>query len=488
MNIKNRLILSHILTFFIPIVMTFFVLLLCAGGLALFAQSGHHIYAENVNQFQRITMVLHHVVFRNLRSHPDGNLSDIWLLGLLDPDYNCIMVNREGQVIYTYGNQFLAKETTPDIKQVMASLEQGSRGVRYASSPKKNYFMEKQVVKGRVYTLHYFNQIAPPASDEVFEQALHLTEFVCALSLLAFILLSSWFLSRFVLHHIIPPLKELQHASERIQEGDLGVRIGHGRQDEFRPVVDAFNLMAVKLQDSLNERERQEENRKELIASISHDIRTPLTAIKAYVEGLKDNVASTPEKRKQYLDVIDHKTEDLNRMVEQLFLLSKIDLGERAVPMKLLDLGQTLRTIASENDLHWQQAGAAVKMAVPETPVFIRGSTMLLERILQNLVSNSAKYRTLPEAEVHCHLAVEDGRAVLHVWDNGPGVPEQLLHRLTDPFFRTDKARSHTADGSGIGLTIVARSMAVMQGTLQIENVTPNGLSFTMTFPLAKEE
>lgn len=109
MNIKNRLILSHILTFFIPIVMTFFVLLLCAGGLALFAQSGHHIYAENVNQFQRITMVLHHVVFRNLRSHPDGNLSDIWLLGLLDPDYNCIMVNREGQVIYTYGNQFLAK-------------------------------------------------------------------------------------------------------------------------------------------------------------------------------------------------------------------------------------------------------------------------------------------------------------------------------------------------------------------------------------------
>ena len=234
MNIKNRLILSHILTFFIPIVMTFFVLLLCAGGLALFAQSGHHIYAENVNQFQRITMVLHHVVFRNLRSHPDGNLSDIWLLGLLDPDYNCIMVNREGQVIYTYGNQFLAKETTPDIKQVMASLEQGSRGVRYASSPKKNYFMEKQVVKGRVYTLHYFNQIAPPASDEVFEQALHLTEFVCALSLLAFILLSSWFLSRFVLHHIIPPLVELQHASERIQEGDLGVRIGHDRQDGVR--------------------------------------------------------------------------------------------------------------------------------------------------------------------------------------------------------------------------------------------------------------
>lgn len=151
-----------------------------------------------------------------------------------------------------------------------------------------------------------------------------------------------------MLHHIIPPLVELQHASERIQEGDLGVRIGHDRQDEFRPVVDAFNLMAVNLQDSLRERERQEENRKELIASISHDIRTPLTAIKAYVEGLKDNVASTPEKRKQYLEVIDHKTEDLNRMVEQLFLLSKIDLGERAIPMKLLNLGQTLRTLASE--------------------------------------------------------------------------------------------------------------------------------------------
>jgi signal transduction histidine kinase len=83
---------------------------------------------------------------------------------------------------------------------------------------------------------------------------------------------------------------------------------------------------------------------------------------------------------------------------------------------------------------------------------------------------------------------MEDGRAVLRVWDNGPGVPEDLLQRLTDPFFRTDKARTHTADGSGIGLTIVARSVALMQGTLQIENVVPNGLSFTMTFPLDKEE
>ena len=488
MNIKNRLILSHILTFFIPIVMTFFVFLLCAAGLAVFAHSGNHIYAENDNQFQRITMAIHHTVFRSLRSHPDGDLSGMWLMGLLDPDYNCIVVNREGLVVYTYGNQSLAKNLTPEMKEIMLSLEQAPSGVRYASSKKENFYMEKQIVKGQAYTLHYFNRIAPPASDEVFEHALHITELFCALSLLAFIVLSSWFLSRFVLRHIIPPLKELQYASERIQEGDLGVRIGHGRQDEFRPVVDAFNIMAVKLQDSLKERERQEENRKELIASISHDIRTPLTAIKAYVEGLKDNVASTPEKRKQYLDVIDHKTEYLNRMVEQLFLLSKIDLGERAVPMKQLDLGQSLRNIAAENELHWKQAGAHVALTVPENPVPVRGSGMLLERILQNLVSNSAKYRTLPEAEVQCHLTMEDGRAVLRVWDNGPGVPEDLLQRLTDPFFRTDKARTHTADGSGIGLTIVARSVALMQGTLQIENVVPNGLSFTMTFPLDKEE
>ena len=100
----------------------------------------------------------------------------------------------------------------------------------------------------------------------------------------------------------------------------------------------AFNLMSEKLKESLEEREKDEEKRKELIASISHDIRTPLTSIRAYVEGLLDNVADTPERRKKYLLVIQKKADVLERMIEQLMLLTKMDVGEKVLPQESINL------------------------------------------------------------------------------------------------------------------------------------------------------
>lgn len=487
MTIKRRLILSHVLTFIIPLIMTFFVVVASAAGLILYARSGNHIDAENVTQFQRISMAIHHIVFRSLREAPDGNIGQPWVIGLLNPEYNYVRVTQDEKIIYAYGNEknsdLLAGATASAVRE----LRPLSAGIRYAASGNTNYYIEKQPVGDNYYYVYYFNQIAPKHSDEVFEHALEGTVVFIGISLILFIFMASWFLSRFVLYRILPPLRELQQGSEKVRQGDLSIRLFHEADDEFMPAVKAFNLMTEKLQESLQEQERQEENRKELIASISHDIRTPLTAIKAYAEGLLDHVTDEPAKQKQYLQVIKSRTDDLNRMAEQLFLLSKMDLGEKAFTLGSLDLAEELRKILLENELNWRKDGVLLNSDIPENTVCIYGSGLLVERILQNLISNSVKYKTAEQVAISVALTAGSAEAIAEISDDGPGVPEDLLPRLTDPFYRTDKARSRTEDGSGLGLSIVVRAMELMRGKVEITLARPHGLVIRLRFPLLKE-
>ena len=191
--------------------------------------------------------------------------------------------------------------------------------------------------------------------------------------------------------------------------------------------------MAQKLEESLGERVRAEGARKELIASMSHDIRTPLTSIKAYVEGLQDGIARTEEDRQRYLEVIRKKTDELDMMLDQLFFLSKIDMGEQALPMEPVDLLEFLRNFAEESRLAHARDGMEIFME-GSCPAVIRGNRMLLERILSNLMTNSIKYRTGSRGKVCIRLSALKGKAVISFSDDGPGVPESSVSRLFELF------------------------------------------------------
>lgn len=170
-------------------------------------------------------------------------------------------------------------------------------------------------------------------------------------------------------------------------------------------------------------------------------------------------------------------------MIEQLFLLTKMDIGEKALPLESLDLGKTVEQFIEENRLNWNKNGADFTITA-DKDIRVRGSPLLLERILENLVSNSIKYKT--ENQVHMDISVEaEGeKAKLRISDDGPGVPEKALGRLKEAFFRTDKARSRTENGSGLGLAIVERAARLMGGTVDFQNRKPHGLTVVFTLPL----
>ncbi len=487
MTIRKRLVYSYMAIFVIPIVMTVFMLFSCIVGLLIYIRSGNHIMAESAFQFINISQVLHLGVFHYLR-HDEDSTDFSWVVEMVDPVQNYIIVDRNGELVYRYGNDRLVHAVN-EIKEsrILKDMDEGIQKEVYTKTEGENYyFLEKQEIRGNNYHLYFVSRKLPSGSDDAIESAVHGVGNFLMFSFVLFIVFTIWFLSKFIIRRIITPLTELKNGAEKMREGDFDIVISHDQNDEFKPAVDAFNMMSKELKKMLLQKEKDEENRKELIASISHDIRTPLTSINAYVEGLLDNVANTPEKQEKYLRIIHKETGVLDRLVEQLFLLSKMDLGDRAVDLRKLDLGQEIQNVIDSDRIAWEQGGAVFHIDIKNN-VIIKGNALLTARILENLVSNSIKYKMNDTADIEIGVTEKEGHAVLEISDNGPGVSEESLERLTEAFYRTDKARSKTENGSGLGLAIVARAVSLMEGTIRIHNRKPSGLVVTIEFPLIEK-
>ncbi len=445
MTIKHKLIISHVIVFIVPVMMTALVIVICGLGLLSFARNGNHIYIESAWEFQHACEAVHKIIFNK-----NGSVG-YWLIGLLAPEQNYIRVMEENRIIYSYGNeslQSIGKNLLED-----SNLNLADKEFTYTNTLENDFvYFEKQTVNGKNYSLYFVSERSIHDEDKVLEAALQNTVYFVVGSLIIFVLATSWLLSRFILKNIVLP----------------------------------FNLMVQQLSESLKESKLQEESRKELVASISHDLRTPLTTIKAYVEGLIDNVADTPEKKLRYLQVIKKKADELNNLIEQLFLFSKMSLGEKAVPFEIINLKSMLEFFVSENFYVWQKYQAEVTLEV-ESNAKIMGSFLLLERILSNIIDNSIKYRSEEKVECKINLKVEEKIAILSISDNGIGVPQDSLKRLTEPFYRTDKARSHTENGTGLGLAITLRAVEMMNGTLTLENIKPHGLKVVIKLPILEE-
>ena len=489
MTVKSRLLISHLIMFIVPIFMAVIVAAVMLAGALILSRGNNYLYLENISKCTRAAEISCHIFFHGNLEHPE-NSAGRWLISLLSPKQNLILFTKGKDPIYTYGNKdYLAQLSRIPPDSGWEERENGRTGTYIRAEDESFYYARKMTRKDTPYYFYFISNHVYRAynpGDEAVEHLFETTMWSIGGIILLIILLTSRFLSSFMIRHIVPPLETLKQGAMEVQEGNLSIRLVHKGNDEYRPVFRAFNLMTEELSLSLTEREEEERKRKELIASISHDIRTPLTVIRAYAEGLRDGVADTEEKKEKYLSVICRRADDLDRMINQLFDLSRLDIGAKAYTEETLDLSAVLHDFIEENRNSFKEKGLILS-AETAKHVPIRGSRLLLNRILMNLASNSAKYKTAGEGHLLLHLEKGNNEAVLTVTDDGPGVPETSLRHLFEAFYRTDKARSRTEDGSGLGMTIVQKAAHLMNGTVTAENVIPHGLCVEIKIPLAGE-
>ncbi|WP_226678143.1 sensor histidine kinase [Mesobacillus jeotgali] len=293
--------------------------------------------------------------------------------------------------------------------------------------------------------------------------------------LLALILLWTWYISKTILQ----PLKEIYHATEEVIDGNLDYKIRYGKQDEIGRFIHGFDLMRDHLKKSIEQQQQYERARKQLIASISHDLRTPLASIKGYVEGLEDGIAKNEEMQKKYYSVIKSKTNQLDRLIEDLFEFSKFELEQLSIDKNLVNSSEFFQEAFHSAQLDYQ--GVELVLADPLPSVSLQIDSDRIKQVMANLVENAVKY-----GGTSILLKVENQSGYLHVSikDNGQGIVEEDLPFIFNPLFRGEKSRSRESGGTGLGLAIVKYIVEAHGGEIRAISEPGKGSEFTFTLPL----
>ena len=286
--------------------------------------------------------------------------------------------------------------------------------------------------------------------------------FILALTAAVSVLLVNRFCHRYVFDRIEWSLGHLEEGVRQLSAGNLSYRICYNRDDEFRPIANSFDRMAAQLQASEERQQRDQRSRQELIACISHDLRSPLTSIRGYAEGLRDGIATTPQMRERYATRIASKAEEMDGLASELFTFSKLDLGDFPHEERPMRVDTFLQGVLGD--------------LAPELE-----DERLLRQAVSNVLLNVSRHAPGAAVLVRTGITADGSRVQIVIADNGPGVPAESLGRIFDVFYRTDPSRTATSGGSGLGLAIVQRAMRAMGGDATAENVVPHGLRITLT-------
>lgn len=329
------------------------------------------------------------------------------------------------------------------------------------------------------------------AEAEYMKSAVEGLAFFCLLLALVFMIWLGLLLARLISRQVLDPLAALREAAAEVGRGNLSGRIAVRSQDEVGETCACFDRMRADLLAAREAQERYEQGRRELIAGISHDLSTPLTAIGGYATGLADGIARTPERRRRYAERITALVAQLSHLVDRLFLLSRLDLGRVAFHLEPLGVHAYLGAWAAERRAAWEAKGHVLRYEAAEAAQGCRASLDAAElaRVLENLESNSLKYGGDVTGKVSAVLSLRlAAGGVRIVWrDHGKGAPEEELPRLFESFYRADKSRGEQP-GHGLGMAIAARIVTGMGGRIWAEQAAGGGLAVCMEFPVLPPE
>lgn len=277
-------------------------------------------------------------------------------------------------------------------------------------------------------------------------------------SVLLILCFTAAMMSIWIYRGIINPIKKLEVATQNIKEGNLDFTIDADSNDEVGELCRNFEEMRQRLKDNAEEKLANEKENKVLISNISHDLKTPITAIKGYVEGIMDGVADTPEKRDRYIRTIYNKANEMTTLINELTVYSQIDTNRIPYNFQKINVADYFNDCVEELGLELEARNIGLSYYnYAEDGVVIIADPEQLSRVIHNIVGNSVKY--LDKAKGFINIRIKDVGDFIQVEieDNGKGIAAKDLPYIFDRFYRTDASRNSATGGSGIGLSIVRK-------------------------------
>lgn len=367
---------------------------------------------------------------------------------LLQEKASCLVIVQDGGILYNGGK--LNDEVYEFLSREENSSNFGNQG-HYLDGLevliKQINYTDTDGVQARAYIVTTVKNIVSPGL---------LISVVLVVVLV--LIMTGLFLTRWIQKGVFVPLTQLNTAMQHIADGDFDYVMESKGTGEIANLYENYNQMRLRLKESAEEKVQADRQNRELISNISHDLKTPITSIKGYVEGIMDGVADTPEKMDRYIKTIYNKANDMNRLINELTIYSGIDSNRIPYNFHKLNVADYFNDCVEEVGLDLESKNIKLNytnMVSPDTVVIADPEQM--KRVINNIVGNSIKYMNRPQGEIDIRILDEIDSVRVEIEDNGKGVSAREIGHIFERFYRTDASRNSSQGGSGIGLSIVKK-------------------------------
>ena len=337
-------------------------------------------------------------------------------------------------------------------------------------------FSYKDGDEGSAFIITDINNVLPEV-EEYFVDMLFGIVFV--------LILTASLLIYWIYKSVMEPLGKIKKAAQNIKEGNLDFEIKAETDDELGQLCLDLEDMRKRLKDTAEEKLTYDKENKELISNISHDLKTPVTAIKGYAEGIMDGVADTPEKMDRYIRTIYNKANEMDTLINELTFYSKIDTNRIPYNFSILSVNGCFGDCAEDLSLELESKGIEFAyFNYVEEDVKVIADAEQIQRVIHNIINNSVKYMDKSKAKINLRVKDVGDFVQIEIEDNGKGIAAKDLPNIFDRFYRTDASRNSSKGGSGIGLSIVKKIIEEHGGKIWATSRENTGT--TMYFVLRK--
>lgn len=460
MKFKTRILITFLTIILLPIVLTATAFVFIGGYLAKsqeeygFKNSDYNVLIDPTQASRTISDEIFYEVKEKLRENP-VKLEDISLLDSINArisDKSSYIIVRKNHELYYTGNELASSQIfdkLPGFEESNIDMEM-DQSVYYDDMKKLVRQMDFYFIDGSEGSFFVITRANPVISRTLFVDM--------AIAIMLILIFTSMFLTRWISRGVFEPINQLNKAMQNIAEGNLEYMLPAKDDGEIGELYRNYEDMRLRLKESTDEKILAEKQNKELVSNISHDLKTPITAIKGYVEGIMDGVADTPEKIDKYIKTIYNKANDMDRLINELTVYSGIDSNRIPYHYHRINVAEYFGDCIEEVGLDLESKNIELNysnLVSPDTVII--ADPEQLKRIINNIIGNSVKYMDKEKGEIDIRILDEIDSIRVEIEDNGKGIAAKDLPNIFERFFRTDASRNSAQGGSGIGLSIVKK-------------------------------
>jgi len=282
--------------------------------------------------------------------------------------------------------------------------------------------------------------------------------------------------------NIVKPLTQLENAALQIRKGNYNFKINTTAKNEIGDLSRTFEETRKQLKETEKIKRKYDDNRNELISNISHDLKTPITTIKGYIEGIMDGIPTSKEKKEKYLKTIYQNTVNMETLINELFLLSELDLKELPSNFVPVDIKAYLTDCFEESKFYLTEKGIKLEFnASYDESEMVYADREKIKRVILNIINNAVNHKASIDPVITINLTEKKEEAQIEIQDNGLGIPEKSLNNIFERFYKADKARSTNSSGTGLGLYIAKKIIINHEGRIWAKSQQGKGSSIFFT-------